>query len=65
MYTTLDFLVVLNARRFIVKASPEVKFRTTDEANTAHVVSEYMFFPDFVQIATSLATNASAQHCLF
>ena len=38
MYTTLDFLVVFNARRFIVRASPEL-FCTTDEANT-HVVSE-------------------------
>ena len=40
MYTTLDFLVVLNARRFIVGASMELKFRTTDKADTAHVVSE-------------------------
>ena len=40
MYTTLDFLVVLNARRFIVGASPGLKFRTTDEADTAHLVSE-------------------------
>ena len=40
MYTMLDFLVVLNARRFIVGASLELKFRTTDEADTAHVVSE-------------------------
>ena len=39
MYTTLDFLVVLNARRFIAGASPEL-FRTTDEADTVHVVSE-------------------------
>ena len=38
MYTTLDFLVRLNARRFIVGASPELKFRTADEADTAHVV---------------------------
>ena len=38
MYTTLDFLDRLNARRFIVGASPELKFRTTDEADTAHVV---------------------------
>ena len=28
------------SRRFIVEASPELKFRTTDEADTAHVVSE-------------------------
>ena len=40
MYTILDILVVLNARCFIVEASPELKFRTTDEADTAHVVSE-------------------------
>ena len=40
MYTTLDFLVRLNSWRFIVGASPELKFRTTDEADTAHVVSE-------------------------
>ena len=39
MYTTLDFLVRLNARRFVVGASPELKFRTTDEADTAHVVA--------------------------
>ena len=41
MYTTLDFLVRLNARRFIVGASPELKFRTTNEADTAHVVASY------------------------
>ena len=41
MYTTLDFLVRLNARRFIVGASPEVKFPTADEADTAHVVASY------------------------
>ena len=35
MYTTLEFLVVLNARRFIVGASPELKFRTIDEADAA------------------------------
>ena len=40
MYTTLEFPVVLNALRFIVGASPELKFRTTDKAETAHVVSE-------------------------
>ena len=39
MYTTLNFLVRLNARRFIVGASPELKFRITDEADTAHVVA--------------------------
>ena len=37
MYTTLDVLVRLNARRCIVGASPEVKFRTTDEADTAQI----------------------------
>ena len=41
MYTTLDFLVRLNARRFIVGASPELKFRTTDELDTAHMVASY------------------------
>ena len=41
MYTTLDFLVRLNARGCIVGASPELKFRTTDEADTAHVVASY------------------------
>ena len=41
MYTTLYFLVQLNALRFIVGASPELKFRTTDEADTAHVVATY------------------------
>ena len=40
MYTTLDFLVVLNARRLIVGASPDLKFRSTDESDIAHVVSE-------------------------
>ena len=38
MYTTLDFLVVFNARRVIVGASSEQNFRTTDEADIAHVV---------------------------
>ena len=41
MYTILDFLVRLNARRFIVGASSELEFRTTDEADTAHVVASY------------------------
>ena len=35
----LDFFLVLSARRFIVGASPKLKFRTTDEADTSHVVS--------------------------
>ena len=39
-HTTLDFFVVLNSRRFIVGANPELKCCTTDEADTAHVVSE-------------------------
>ena len=33
-------MVVLNARRFIEGASPELKFRTNDEADTADVVSQ-------------------------
>ena len=41
MYTTLDFLVLFNGRRFIVAASPELKLHTTDEADTAHVVASY------------------------
>ena len=41
MYTTLDFLVRLNARRIIVRASLELKFRTANEADTAHVVASY------------------------
>ena len=41
MYTTLVFLVRLNVRRFIVGASPELKCRTTNEADTAHVVASY------------------------
>ena len=41
MYTTLDFLVLFNGRRFIVAASPELKLQTTDEADTAHVVPSY------------------------
>ena len=65
--------MVLCARRFIVGASPELKFRTTDEADTAHEVSGlltgrkpwYIFSPDLVQIATFLACNASTQQCLF
>ena len=40
MYPALDFFVRLNARRFIVGTSPELKFRTIDEADTAHLVSE-------------------------
>ena len=39
MYTTLDFIVLFNGRRFIVAASPELKLHTTDEADTAHVVA--------------------------
>ena len=39
MYTTLDFLVLVNGRRFIVAASPELKLHTTDEADTAHMVA--------------------------
>ena len=38
MYNVRLF-VVLSARPFIAGASPELKFRTTDEADTAHVVS--------------------------
>ena len=41
MYITLDFLVLLNGRRFIMAASPELKLHTTDEADTAHVVASY------------------------
>ena len=41
MYKTLDFFVRLNAWRFIVGASQELNFRTTDEAATAHVVASY------------------------
>ena len=41
MYATLDFLVRLNSRRFIVGASPELKFGTTDEADAAYVVASY------------------------
>ena len=41
MYTTLDFLVLFNGRRFIVAASPALKLHTTDEADTAHMVSSY------------------------
>ena len=57
-----------------MRVSPELKFRTTDEADTAHVVSGwpaarkpwYIFSPDFVQFATFLAIcNASVRHCLF
>ena len=41
MYRTLDVLVRLNARRFIVGASPELTFRTTDKVDTAYVVASY------------------------
>ena len=41
MYTTLDFLVLFNGRRFIVVASPELKLHTTDEADTAHMVASH------------------------
>ena len=41
MYTTLDFLVLFNGRRFIVTASLELKLHTTDEADTTHVVASY------------------------
>ena len=41
MYTTLDFLVLFNSRRFIVAASPELKLHTTDAADTAHVATSY------------------------
>ena len=41
MYTTLDFLVLFNGRRFIVVTNPELKLHTTDEADTAHVVASY------------------------
>ena len=65
--------LLLNARRFMMGASPELKFRTTNETDTAHVVSElptarkpwYIFSPEFVQIATFLASNPNARHCLF
>ena len=54
-------------------SKPELKFRTTDEADTVHEVSGlptarkpwYIFSLDFVQIATFLACNASARHRLF
>ena len=41
MYTMLVFRFRLSARRFIVGASPDLKFRTTDEADSAHVVTSY------------------------
>ena len=71
--TMHDFFVVLRVRRFIVGASPKLKFRTTDKADTPHVVSGLptarkpwnIVSPDFVQITTFLAYNASARHCLF
>ena len=70
-FSTFDFFAALSARRFIVGASPAL--RTIDGADTAHVVSGlltvrkpwYIFSPDFVQIATFLACNASARHHLF
>ena len=70
--TTFDFLEVLNGRRFIVRAS-ETKISFHRWSDIAHVVSElptarkpwYIFSPDFVQIATFLASNESARHCLF
>ena len=70
--TTFDFLVVFNGRRFTVRSSgTEMSYHRWSDI--AHVVSElptlrkpwYIFSPDFVQIATFLASNESARHCLF
>ena len=62
MYTTLDFFVRLNVRRFIVGASPELKCCTTNEADTAHVVASYR------QLATRdisfLSTSFKSPHSL-
>ena len=44
MYTTLDFLVLFNGRRFIVAPSPELKLHTTDNVDTAHEVASYRQF---------------------
>ena len=61
MYTTLDFLVQLNARRFIVGGSPELKFRTTNEADTAHMVASYrqLASPDVSFLPTSFESPHS------
>ena len=63
MYTTLDFLVRLNVRRFIVGASPELKCRTTNEADTAQVVASYR------QLASRdisfLPTSIKSPHSLY
>ena len=62
MYTTLDFLVRLNARRFIAGASPELKFRTTDDADTAHVVASYRQLTS--RDITFLPTSFKSPHSL-
>ena len=70
--TTFNFLVVFNGRRFIVRARG-TKISYDRWSDIAHVVSElptarkpwYIFSPDFVQIATFLASNESPRHCLF
>ena len=70
MYTTLDFLVLFNGRRFIVAANPELKLHTTDEADTAYVVASYRhlasrdtsFIPTVFKSPQSLGPRA--RHCL-
>ena len=64
--------MVFNGRRFIVRAR-ETNISYDRWSDIAHVVSElptarkpwYIFSPDFVQIATFLASSESARHCLF
>ena len=73
MYTMLDFLVRLNARRFIVEVSPELKFRTTDEADTTHVVASYRqlasgdisFLPTSFKLPHSLRPTRARDTALF
>ena len=57
MYTTLDFLVRLNVGRFIVVASPELKCRTTNEADIAHVVASYDSSQAVIYLFTRLPSN--------
>ena len=56
--------VVLSARRFIAGARPERKFRTTDEADTAHVVSGLPTARRPCYIVYFLPTSFKSSHSL-
>ena len=72
--TTFDFFVALSAPPLYRGGKPELKFFVPPMkqiplmwyASYRQLASrDYIFSPDFVQIATLLASNASARHCLF